>query len=438
MTLIGRIGNYLAKFVGSGFIQVEDGEAKLVSFIPLKIRELYHRYVIPSPGQSAVLGAAKPAPYMVIADNDGKCYAIKGLSGEDCIVVWDFETQSFLTKATTDFPVSVKGALEKRDGIELAGFSPPSSACYDKAREVMALKGDGIVFITSKTVEYPDDACCQDDDCGCGCDSYKSVSVASVIPYPDDSTETVYILTWQFGVGFVFIVQPDPIQGPVGDTGNTGDQGAQGNKGDTGAMGDPGPQGDPGVDGLDGADAPPFDPADVVVNLTTVDMDRSSLVAASLTAAQNINAAGASINFDPTSRAEADWAHVGGAATFVIDGTDYDHVEIDANIIYEEGTPGGGIPIHPILDLYKNGTIIASATSQNGHILDDAGADTVKGSNSIRFVDTGALILGTAYHLVCRQGNNTVTALTGVAGFFTAKAVARVAAVTDVTLSPAP
>ena len=50
------------------------------------------------------------------------------------------------------------------------------------------------------------------------------------------------------------------------------------------------------------------------MNLTNVNLDRSSLVVAQLTPAQDINASGANLNFDGTIRSEADWGHVSGTA----------------------------------------------------------------------------------------------------------------------------
>ena len=436
MTLLGRIGKKLAKFVGSGFIQVEDGEAKLVSFIPLRIKELFHRWVIPSPGQTPVLGSSKPAPFTVIADSTGKCYAVKGLAGEDCVWVWDYKEQAWITKPLTDFPLTTRGAFEKVDGIELTGFAPPNAKCYENPREMKALKGDGLVFLTDKIVEVPDGVCCEDENCGCGCDAYKRQSVASVTAWPDSNDpEKKFSLIWQFGIGPAWIdyevpgTGPQGPQGPQGEQGIQGIQGIQGPKGDTGATGAQGPQGDPGPQGE------PAEIGDIVVNLTTVNVDRSAIVYSELTGGQNVNAAGVDINFAAAAVAETDWAHVGGAAPFVLDGTDYDYVEIEANIAWDLGGPGGGNPVNPIFDLYKNGVLVASATARHGTTLDDATQNTEEGSALLRFRDTGALAAGTSYKIRCRQGNDNTAAVTGATGFFSAKAVARVAAVTGVELS---
>jgi hypothetical protein len=406
-----------------------------VSSIPLKIRQLYHRYVIPFPGQAAVLGEAKPAPYMVISDHEGNTFAIKGLVGEDCLIVWDYLKKAFITKPVTDFPVKVKGALRKLDRIELVGFTPPSLQCYDVAREMVALQGEGVVFITNESAEYPDSACCEGECDECACDSNKVKAVASVVPFPDDSTTKQYLLAWQFGVGAVFIEKPAASSGEKGDKGDKGDQGVQGIPGVKGDKGDEGEKGDKGDKGDTGAQGEPADIGDIIVSLTTAQVDRSSLVSAALTPSQDINANGVDINFEAASLLESAWTHAAGAPTFIVGSSDYSHVEITANIVYEKSSGGGHAPVHPILDLYKNGALIASATCQSGLILDDSSTSTIKGSNSIRFIDTGSISAGTSYKLRCRRGNTTTTPVTGLAGFFTAKAVARVDAATAVTLT---
>lgn len=436
MTLLGRIGKKLAKFVGSGFIQVEDGEAKLVSFIPLRIKELFHRWVIPSPGQSPVLGASKPAPFTVIADSTGKCYAVKGLAGEDGVWVWSYEQQAWVVKPLTDFPLTTRGAFEKVDGIELTGFTPPNSKCFEAPREMKALKGEGIVFLTDKLVEVPDGACCDDENCGCGCDSYKRQSIASVTSFPDSNDpEKLFTLAWQYGIGPVWVDyvasgegEQGP-QGPQGEQGIQGIQGIQGPQGEKGDQGDQGPQGDPGPQGE------PGDIGDIVVTPTTVNVETSNIVHAELTGAQNINAAGVDLNFQVATRDETDWTHAGGTPTFLLNGVGYDHVEIRANITWDKGGVGGGNPFNPILDLYKDGALVASASAMHGMTLDDAGQNTEKGSALIAFLDTGALVNGTSYKVRVRNGNDNTVSVNGASGFFSAKAVKRVAVVTEVALS---
>ena len=438
LTLLGRIGNRLAKFVGSGFIQVEDGEAKLVSFIPLKIRELYHRWVIPSPGQSAVLGAAKPAPYMVISDNDGKTYAIKGLAGEDCIILWDFVAKAFVTKPLTDFPVSVKGALQKRDKIEIAGFQPPSSACYDKAREVMALKGAGIVFLTNETVEYPDSMCC-DDTCGsdCKCDDNKIISVASVVLYPDDSSTKQYILAWQFGAPPVFIEKPAASSGEKGDPGAKGDQGVQGIQGTLGVKGDTGEACAKGDKGDAGEQGEAGNVGDITVTPTVVLVDAAIFIQAPLTGGQDVNGAGSDVNFGANVRAEGDWSHISGTPNFILGASaaDYNHVEITAHIQFDYGNAGGATPVLPVLELYKAGALVAEATVQHGYIDDDAGKNSEIGSNTVVFTDLGALVAGVSYKVRTQRGNDNTDPVAGVAGHITLKAVKRVSVVTEIELS---
>lgn len=435
MTLLGRIGKRLARFVGSGFLQVENGEARLVPFIPLRIQQLFHRWVIPAPGQDPVLGASKPAPYTVIADSTGKCYAVKGLSGEDCVWVWDYKSQAWVTKPLTDFPLVTRGALEKVDNIELTGFLPPNSKCYENPRELKALAGDGVVFLTKKIVEVPDGVCCEDDDCGCGCDPHKVQSVASSVDWPDSNDpEKQYILAWQYGIGPVWVDKPGTASGEKGDKGDKGDQGIQGIQGIQGVKGDQGDQGDKGDQGDPGPQGEAAVIGDIVVTPTTIDVDKSSLVHSELTGGQNVNAAGADLNFATASTVETGWSHIGGTSLFSVSDT-YDYVEITANILYEEGTPATNSPTHPIFDLYKSGALVASATAQQGYTLDDSTGDTVKSSALLQFRDSGSIVPGVSYKIRVRQGNSNTSSLTGVAGFFQAKAVTRVSVLTDVALS---
>ncbi len=435
MTLVGRIGDRLSKFVGSGFIQVKDGEASLVSQIKLKVSELWHKYVIPNPGGAAVIGAAKPAPYLLISDNNGKVYAIKGLTGENSIVVWDHDTQAWETKATTDFPVAVKGVLPKADGIELSGFRPPSEACYEKAREAVALKGDGIVFVTSTEATYPDSVCC-DEDCNGAedCCDYNTHAIASVVPYPSSPTaDTTYFLGYTKDGGLSFVEDSEN----AGSKGDTGDKGATGA---TGAQGIPGEKGDKGDTGLTGSTGPtgPTGPAPVINDITFTDskvsVDVSTLVVAPITPAQDINGNGTSIGFGPAIKKEAGWTHIDGSSLFTIDGTGYDYIEIVANIVYTAGAPAGADPVHPILDLYVNGVLVPAASSRNGSVSDEAANNTVEGRQLIHYIDASTFVASQNYAVVCRRGNDNTTAITGIAGSISLKAVKRVDAVTSLAV----
>tara|TARA_R110000851_G_scaffold39729_13_gene100756 strand:- start:2963 stop:4216 length:1254 start_codon:yes stop_codon:yes gene_type:complete len=414
--------------VGSGFLQIEDGEASIVSFIPLKIKELYHRYVIPSPGNAAVLGDAKPVDYLVVADNEGKTYGIKGLAGEDCFIVWDYLTKKFLTKPITDFPIATRGALQKLDGIELVGFVPPNPCDPTASRCAKALKGEGLVFMTDVEQEVPD-GLTEDEIC-----DYKIASVANTVPYPDDSSDKRYLVAWQYGVGLVYIEQPDASQGAQGETGPTGAQGIQGVTGAVGADGAQGIQGVTGDAGAVGAQGPAGDVGDIIVVPTAISLDQSSLVHAQLTPAQNVNSVlGDDLDFGATTRAEGDWVHVDNTATFLISADGYDHVEITANIIYANAAADDSAK-HPIFELYKNGSIIQSAGAYEGLILNDTLENSLLSSGKIVFTDTGSIASGTTYKIRCRKGNDNEGSVIGLDGYFQAKAVKRVSVLTGITL----
>ena len=468
MTLLGRISKKIAKFVGSGFLQLENGVARVVPWIPLKVTRLYHTYTIPSPGQNPVLGDALPADHIVIADSKGQAYAVKGLVGEDSIQVWDFELEKWVVKAITDFPLSTKGVFKKSDCVELIGMKPPSKDCYHAAREAMALKGDGVVYITNTQADYPDSACCEGECDECNCDAHKTHSIARVTPYPNDNTEgKVYIYSWTYDGGLQFIEQTSAGEGEKGDPGDSAYEVAVAN-GFAGTeeewleslkvQGDPGDPGDSayevavangfagteeqwleslqGTDGIDGEDGQDAVIGDIVVTPTVTQVDASNIVFAELTGAQNINADNVDINFNIPARSEADWTHAGGTANFLLAGSQYDHVIISANITYQGDA--SGTPIHPIIDLLKNGVVIASASAQHGAVSNGPVQNTINGSATIQFMDTGTLIDGVSYKLRCRQGNDNATSMNGVSGFFSAKAVKRVDVVTEIQLSAPP
>jgi len=429
LTLLGRVGKRLHKFVGSGFLQVEDGEAKLVSFIPLKIKELYHRYVIPSPGSVAVIGAAKPVDYLVVADNTGKTYGIKGLSGEDCFILWDYVTKKFLTRPITDFPIATKGALLKCSGIELVGFLPPSPTDASESRRVKALKGEGVVFMTNVPQSYPP---CLSEDERC---AYETSAVARVVPYPDDSSGKEYLLAWKFGVGPVYVEKPSSLDGAKGDKGDTGHQGVQGINGVKGDKGDAGSQGDTGPKGTTGASGEAGNIGDVIVSTAKVTVDISSLVTSNITSAQNVNpAVTTDLNFGAATTSESDWTHISNTSNFILGSGDYVFVEITANIVYANATSDNNTK-HPVFDLYKNGSLIQSAGAYEGLITNDTNKNSILASGKIVFRDSGPIPAGTSYKIRCRAGNDNDAPVIGLDGYFQAKAVKRVQVVTNVTLT---
>lgn len=429
LTLLGRVGQRLAKFVGSGFLQIKDGEAQLVSFIPLKVIELYHRYIIPSPGKAAVIGAAKPVAYLVVADETGKTYGIKGLAGEDCFLVWDYVTKKFLTKPITDFPIATRGALSKQSGIELTGFLPPSPSDASASRSVRALQGEGIVYMTNVEQEIPE-GLTEDEAC-----AYRIASLANTVPYPDDSSEKRYLVAWQYGVGLAYVEQPDAASGEKGEKGDKGDQGVQGLQGVQGGQGDKGDQGVKGDKGDTGGVGPAGDVGDITVNLTKTTVDSSSVVHAPLSAAQNVNPELAtSLDFAATTTEEADWTHINDSPSFLLGSSDYDYVEITANIIYANITADDDAK-HPVFELYKNGSLIQSAGAFEGIIVNDVNKNSKLSGGKIVFRDSGTVLAGTTYSVKCRAGNDNLEQVIGLDGFFQAKAVKRVDAVVNVTLT---
>ena len=430
LTLLGRIGNRLAKFVGSGFIQVEGGEARLVSHIPLKIRDLYHRYVIPAPGQHPVIGAAKPAPYMVVSDDTGKAWGIKGLSGEDCFVVWDFVSQKWGVKPLTDFPITMRGTLPKSTGVELVGFDIPDSDCIESARQLRALSGSGVVMLSSKIQKIED---------GCACDPCNVTSEATVVRFPDDSSSAEYMLEWTFEHGLRFLPK-DYIRGEKGDTGATGAAGSNGAKGDTGDAGATGGVGLTGAAGAAGAPGSAGDAADLVVSTDTATLELTSVVVAPLTGGQNINAVDTDINLATATTIDAPvWSHIAGTANFTLGADNVSRVEIVASVHFKNSDVGDAANpnVAPVLELWKNGTTLL-ATSASGLILNEITENHSESSNLVSYTDTSGTVSGASYKIVCRRGSDQDAPMIGISGYFSAKALTPVEVVTGVSISNAP
>lgn len=95
ITLLGRLGDRLARLAGNGFIQIISGKAFVVSAVPLAIIDLWHNWWKPTTLSRPILGEPLDAPYQVVADSAGKIHGIKGKSEEDSITYWNSTEQKF-------------------------------------------------------------------------------------------------------------------------------------------------------------------------------------------------------------------------------------------------------------------------------------------------------------------------------------------------------
>lgn len=175
VTLLSRIGNVLAKFVGNGFILIKDSKAYLVSSIPVSITQLWNQYWRPSAVSGVVLGDPHPFPYGVVADKNGNLYGIRGFVNRKTLFVWNFATSVWEGISPDQFPLEVSRALPQSEGIELVGFDPvPTIGSPANVRILKALSGYGIVYLERTATAAGTDPCAED----------SFVSVAKVLEFP--------------------------------------------------------------------------------------------------------------------------------------------------------------------------------------------------------------------------------------------------------------
>lgn len=155
LTLLARAGNILSKFVGSGFLQIKSGKAFLVSWIPIKISQLWHRYW-KGDGVQPALGDPHDFTYGVIADRYGNLYGIQGYATKKSLHVWNFATRMWETIATDQFPFEISRMVPQSAGVEMVGFEPvPVVGDVTDVRELKALMGEGIVYLEKVAVAPP-------------------------------------------------------------------------------------------------------------------------------------------------------------------------------------------------------------------------------------------------------------------------------------------
>ncbi len=195
ITLLGRIGSKLAKFSGTGFIQIVDGLAYLVSSVRLKVTDIWHEWWQPAGiNRRPALGVPFPFPYQVIADTEGVLHAIKGLSGDgvthDSLQMWDLSAGQWVTRQVADFPLLQRGLLPTLTQLELVGFAPiATSGSSDDVRQLSRLQGSGILVIEQQPTI--------DSSCACeGCTPVPAVaSVARFLANPtDDGTYSLKVV----------------------------------------------------------------------------------------------------------------------------------------------------------------------------------------------------------------------------------------------------
>ncbi len=180
LTLLARVGRKLARFTGSGFIQIVKGEARLVNSIRLKLSTLWHQWWKP-PGinQSPVLGEPLDFDFLATADSQGDLHGIAGRTDEKSIPVYDPETKKWRNTGVSNVPTCKRGHLPAAPAIELTGYAPIAmSDDADIVRCLSRLAGSGLIVVTE--VPAPAEGC----DCE-GCEPLPGKAyVASFLANP--------------------------------------------------------------------------------------------------------------------------------------------------------------------------------------------------------------------------------------------------------------
>lgn len=182
ITILARVGDRLARFAGSGFLQLTNGKFSVVASVPIRLATLWHRWWKPTASSRPILGEPLAYPYMGIADADGNLHGIKGPDAEDAVPHWNSTAKEFTNKPISEIPLCKKGLLPRASALELTGYAAiPEAGPNDQVRCLSTLEGAGLLF--------GDPVPTVDTDCAC--DPTPSLaSVVSMLPFPDDETAT--------------------------------------------------------------------------------------------------------------------------------------------------------------------------------------------------------------------------------------------------------
>lgn len=182
VTILARVGDRLAKFAGSGFLQLTNGKFSVVASVPIRLSTLWHRWWKPTANARPILGEPLAYPYMGIADADGNLHGIKGPDAEDAVPHWNSTTKEFTNKPISEIPVCQKGLLPRASALELTGYAAiPEAGPSDQVRCLSTLEGAGLLF--------GDPMPTVDTNCECAL-TPSLASVVSMLPFPDDETAT--------------------------------------------------------------------------------------------------------------------------------------------------------------------------------------------------------------------------------------------------------
>jgi len=158
IVILGRKGDKLARFSGTGFIKIVDGLASVVKSVPLKVTQLYHNFWKQTPSSTPIPGDPLPFKFQVVADCLGDMHAIQGVPEKDSLTLWDASEKQFVQTPVEEIPKCVKGLLPRRTILEIVGYKHiPADGDEDEIRCLSALQGEGIIVV--KSVATVGDVC---------------------------------------------------------------------------------------------------------------------------------------------------------------------------------------------------------------------------------------------------------------------------------------
>jgi hypothetical protein len=192
VTILGRVGDRLARFAGSGFLQLTNGKFSVVQSFTLKADTLWHRWWKPTAGSRPIIGEPLAYPHLVISDSEGSLHSIKGPDLEDAIPHWNATTKEFTNKPISEIPVCQKGLLPRASALELTGYAAiPEAGPSDQVRCMATLEGVGLLWADAVPTV--------DTDCECA-PTPSLASVVTTLPFPDDET-AVFTLKYSLADG---------------------------------------------------------------------------------------------------------------------------------------------------------------------------------------------------------------------------------------------
>ena len=201
LILLAKCGQRLATFKGTGVIHVKNGVASLQKAVPIKVRQLWHRFV--NLNGAVVPAEPKPAPFLAIADDCGEVHAVGSHPDGPSMMLNNRDLGGWNATLTGYLPKDHIGAIDETPLIQLTGYRPLSPLGDEKVRrDLEVLGGEGVIMVTK--MQAPPSSCdCCGDQCCC---EGKMQSVAQVVPFPtiDESNVNItyvleyhnYQLTW--------------------------------------------------------------------------------------------------------------------------------------------------------------------------------------------------------------------------------------------------